>query len=177
MEYKLRNGKTVIIRKPAIADAKGIIDLISVADTETKFLARNPGEFQTTEEQEQTYISSVLNDNSSDWFVVEYEEEIIGQCSVGLVSKNERHRHRAEVTFVVMKEYWGVGIGGKLMQQCIAWCKSKDITQIELRVIADNTHAIKMYESFGFKITGTIPKAMKYKDNSFADEYLMVLEL
>ena len=63
------------------------------------------------------------------------------------------------------------------MQQCIDWCKTKKILQIELRVVADNTHAIKIYESFGFKTTGTIPNAIQYKDGAFADENLMVLEL
>ena len=52
MDYKLKNGKNVIIRKPTINDALAIINLITVADTETKFLARNAGEFKVTEEQE-----------------------------------------------------------------------------------------------------------------------------
>ncbi len=177
MEYKLRNGKSVIIRKPAIADAKAIINIISVADTETRFLARNPGEFCITEEQEKNFISNILKDSDHDWFVAEYEGEPVGQCSVGLVSGYERYRHRAEVTFVILKDYCGMGIGGKLMQQCIDWCKDKGVTQIELRVVADNKQAIAMYKSFGFRVTGTVPKAMRYKDGTFADEKLMVLEL
>ena len=177
MEYELKNGEIVIIRKPTIDDAKGIVDLISVADTETKFLSRNPGEFRVTEDEEKSFLNNVLNDNDTDLFVAEYDGKIIGNCSVGLVSRYERYRHRAEVTFVVLKDYWKIGIGGKLMQQCIDWCKEKKVIQIQLRVVADNKHAIKMYESFGFKATGTIPKAMKYKDGSFTDEIFMVLEL
>ena len=73
--------------------------------------------------------------------------------------------------------YCGIGIGGKLMQQCISWCKDKNVTQIELSVVEDNKSAIAMYEAFGFKVTGTIPKAMRYNDGTFADEKLMVLEL
>ena len=177
MEYNLKNGKSVIIRKPAIDDAKAIINIISVADTETKFLARNPGEFPVTEKQEKIFIEKVLNDNDTDWFVAEYDGKIIGQCSVGLVSKNERYRHRAEVTFAILKDFWGLGIGGKLMQQCIAWCKDKKVTQIELDVVTGNKRAIKMYEGFGFKTIGTIPKAMRYPDGTFADKNLMILEL
>ena len=70
-----------------------------------------------------------------------------------------------------------MGIGGRLMQQCINWCKDKNVTQIELSVVEDNKSAIAMYEAFGFKTTGIIPKAMCYKDGTFADEKLMVLEL
>ena len=177
MEYKLKNGKTVIIRKPTIEDAAAIINIISVADAETKFLARNPGEFKVTEEQEKDLIRKILEDNDQDWFVAEYDRKVVGQCSVGLIRRTERCRHRAEVAFVILKDYWGLGIGGKLMQQCINWCKYKNVTQIELTVVADNMRAINMYKSFGFKTTGTIPKAMRYQDGTFADEKFMVLEL
>ena len=70
-----------------------------------------------------------------------------------------------------------MGIGGKLMQQCINWCKDKNVTQIELNVVADNKQAINMYESFGFKTTGTITEAMRYDDGTFADELFLILEL
>ena len=112
-----------------------------------------------------------------EWFVAEYDGKLVGQCSVGLVGDTERYRHRAEVTFVILKDYCGIGIGGKLMQQCIDWCKDRYITQIELHVVADNKHAITMYEGFGFKTTGIIPNALHYPDGKFADEKLMVLEL
>ncbi len=177
MEYKLKNSKTVIIRKPTLDDAQAILNIITVADSETKFLARNPGEFKVTEAQEKEFISNILKDNDKDWFVAEYDGKIVGQCSVGSIRRTERCRHRAEVTFVILKNYCGLGIGGKLMQQCINWCKDKNVTQIELCVVANNKPAITMYENFGFKTTGTIPKAMKYKDGTFADELFMVLEL
>lgn len=48
MEYVLKNGKKVVIRKPKVCDAESIINIISVADTESLFLARNPGEFTTS---------------------------------------------------------------------------------------------------------------------------------
>ena len=103
--------------------------------------------------------------------------QVVWQCSVGLIRKTERCRYRAEVTFVILKKYCGIGIGWKLMQECINWCKDKNVTQIELRVVEDNKSAIAMYEAFGFKVTGAVPKAMCYKDGTFADEKLMVLEL
>ena len=177
MKYKLKNGKNIIVRKPKIEDAEAIINVISVADSETRFLARNSGEFNITVEQEKIFISNILNDNNRELFVAEYEGKIIGNCSVGLVGEYERLKHRAEVSFVLLKKYCGMGIGGKLMQQCITWCKDKNITQIELTVIASNKRAINMYENFGFKVMGTIPKAFRYQDGSFADEKFMVLEL
>lgn len=174
MNYSLKNGKNVVIRKPNPEDAESIINVISIADTETLFLARNPGEFSTPAKREREIITNVLNDNDIEWFVAVYEDKVIGQCSVGLVRKSARYRHRAEVAFVILKEYWNLGIGGKMMEECIKWCKDKGVTQMELAVVKNNSKAIKMYRDFGFEITGTISKALYYEDGTYADEYIMI---
>ena len=177
MEYLLRNGKNVIIRKPNVEDAEAIINVITIADTETLFLARDPGEFCTPVEREKQIIENVLADNDVEWFVAEYENKVIGQCSVGLVRKNARYRHRAEVAFVILQEYCNLGIGGKMMEECIKWCKKKGITQMELDVVKNNEKALKMYQGFGFEIIGIRENALRYQDDTYADEYLMVKKL
>ena len=174
MEYQLKNGKRVIIRKPTVEDAQALIHVIAAADTETLFLARNPGEFCTTARKEREIISDVLQDADKERFVAEYENEVIGQCTVCLVRGYARYRHRASVAFVILKEYCNLGIGGKMMEECIRWCREKGVTQMELDVVKENERAIKMYQGFGFEIVGTIPKALRYLDGTYADEYLMV---
>lgn len=177
MTYTLKNGKTVTIRKPAIQDAKDIISLISTADTESLFLAREPGEFCTPVEREEAVIQNVLNDEDSAWFVAEYEGKLVGQCSVGLVRRYFRYRHRAEVAFVILKEYQGLGIGGKMMQECIRWCEDKKVAQMELDVVTTNEKALAMYRGFGFEVIGTMPNALRYADGTCADEYIMIKRL
>ena len=174
MKYSLKNGNAVIIREPKIEDAEDIISLMQKADAETLFLARNPGEFCTTVERERVIIENVLKNSDSTWFVAEYDGKLVGQCSVGLVRGYQRYRHRAEVAFVLCKEYWSLGIGGKMMQECLSWCTDHQVTQAELDVVTNNERALKMYRGFGFEIVGTMPKALKYSDGSFADEYKMV---
>ena len=58
MEYLLKNGKNVLIRKPTVEDAEAIINIMTIADTETLFLARNPGEFCTPVEREKQIIEN-----------------------------------------------------------------------------------------------------------------------
>lgn len=174
MEYVLKNGKTVSVRPPRIEDAEALIALFSLADAETPFLGRNPGEFQYTSEQERAVIANVLSDADCAWFVAEYEGQIVGQCSVGLVRRNQRFRHRAEVAFVLLKSHWNLGIGGRMMSRCLNWCREHGVLQIELDVVSGNTRAMEMYKSFGFEVTGTKPNALRYPDGSFADEYSMV---
>ena len=177
MEYLLKNGKKVIIRKPTAKDAEAIIHVITRADAETMFLARNPGEFCTSAERERQIIEHVLADHDAEWFVAEYDHQVVGQCSVGLVRKNARYRHRAEVAFVILQDFCNLGIGGRMMTECIRWCKEHGVAQIELDVVKNNDRAIRMYRSFGFEIIGVRENALKYPDGTYADEYMMVRKL
>lgn len=38
----------------------------------------------------------------------------------------------------------------------------------------EKERALHLYESFGFEISGIFPRAMRYPDGSYADEYRMV---
>ena len=78
---------------------------------------------------------------------------------------------------MLLKDFCNLGIGGRMMQECIKWCEEHGVSQIELDVVKSNDIAIKMYQSFGFEIIGTIENALKYQDNTYADEYLMVKKL
>ena len=49
--------------------------------------------------------------------------------------------------------------------------------QAELEVIASNKSAIALYEKLGFKVYGTFPNNMKYRDGSYADAYWMMKKL
>ncbi len=47
--------------------------------------------------------------------------------------------------------------------------------QIELGVFEDNHAAIGLYEKFGFKRCGVLPRAYKLKDGTYRDEIQMIL--
>lgn len=175
--YNLKNGNMVNIREPRVEEAEQIIELIKQVDTETLFLARNPGEFNMTVEKEKSIISSVLADKDINWFVAEYEGKVVGQCSIGLVRRYKRYRHRAEAGFMILQDYCNMGIGGKMMEECMKWCRSNNTLQIELDVVTTNTKAVNMYKSFGFEIVGTMPRALRYYDGTYADEYIMVCNI
>ena len=122
-------------------------------------------------------IQNILQDSDVEWYVAELVGKIVGQCSVGLVRRSSRYRHRAEVAFVILKDYCNLGIGGKMMEECIKWCKNMRVTQIELDVVKENERALIMYKEFGFEIKGTIAKALHYPDDTYTDEYFMIKNL
>lgn len=176
-DYKLKNGESVTIRLPKIEDAEDIVYLKENTDRETLFLALEPGEHTITVDGEENIIQEATEDSDSQWFVAQYHGKVVGQCYVGLVQRNLRFRHRAEVGFVILKEYCNLGIGGKLMEECIEWCIQHEVEQMELNVVCENEVALKMYQDFGFIVYGTIPHALKYLDDTYANEYYMVKPL
>lgn len=176
-EYTLKNGRKLIVRQPVAADAEGLIALIQRVDTESRFLGREPGEFDFTPDRERELIEAMLTVERERWFVAEYEGEIVGQCSVAIRNRRYRFAHRAVLGIMVRADCWGLGIGGRLMREAIAWCRGKGLEQLELEVVDGNERAIAMYESFGFVKTGAHPRGIRYADGTYADELFMVLRL
>lgn len=176
-EYILNDGQKLIIRTAQESDAQSLIEQVKAVDKETKFLAREPDEFNLTLEQEREFLRNSIKDGGSHFLVGEIKGRIIASCSVALLMNKKRFLHRASMGISVRKEYWNKGIGKKMMIECIKWCKEKGFEQLELDVVTQNERAISMYKSFGFEIYGTKKHALKYGDGTYADEYIMCLFL
>lgn len=176
-EYLLKDGQQLIIRTPELEDAEALINLMKAVDGESKFLAREPDEFNFTVEQERDFIESYMTNQNSRFLIAELDGRLVGNCSFGVILNNKRYLHRAGLGIAVLKAYWGKGIGRIMIEECIAWCKEHGIEQIELEVVTDNERAISMYKSFGFQVCGRKNHALKYSDGTYADEYSMVLFL
>lgn len=177
LEYELKNGQKLTVRNPESGDEQGLIDHIKIVDSETKFLAREPDEFNFTLEQEREFIRNCINDESRLFLIGEIDGRIIANCSVGVISNNKRHLHRAAMGIAVRRDYWSKGIGNKMIQECIRWCEEKGVEQLELEVVTQNDRAVSMYKNLGFQVYGTKKHALKYGDGAYADNYIMVLFL
>lgn len=176
-EYTLKDGRRLIVRTPETGDAQGLIDQLKAFDCETRFLAREPGEFDFTLEQEREFIRNSMDDENRLFLIGEVDGTIIASCSVGVIQNNKRFLHRARMGIAVSKKYWNKGIGKKMIQECIQWCREKGMEQLELEVVTQNNRAVSLYKQLGFQIYGTRKHALKYGDGTYADEYCMVLFL
>ncbi len=175
--YPLKDGKVLIIRTPVENDAEDLIQQMKTVDCETKFLAREPGEFSFTVEQEKSFIKNSLSNENMLFLISEVNGKIVGNCSVGRISSQKRFLHRASMGIALKKDFWHMGIGKRMMNACIKWCKQNDIEQLELDVVTHNFRALSMYLSLGFQVFGTKKHAMKYSDGTYGDEYHMILFL
>ena len=173
-EYVLKNGKTLIIRSAEKDDAQEELNMYKQKATETPFLSRGKDDvFPTAEDFAENY-EYYLEDDRNCYLVAVYNDKIVGSAHLDYCSNKKRSKHKCDIDLGVLKDYWGLGIGGRLMQTLIDVAENANFEQVELCVASKNERAIKMYESFGFERFGIMPRAMKYEDGTYMDMLSMV---
>jgi len=80
--------------------------------------------------------------------------------------------HLAQFGMMVLKEWWGQGIGKKLLELQDSHAEALGIQRIEAMVRVNNERGVTLYERNGFEIEGTRKKAAKI-DGNFVDEYFI----
>ncbi len=173
----LKDGRTCIIRHGTEADAAAALANFIRTHEETDYLASYPDEITYTEEQE----AKMLKDKAeSPWdaeLLAEVDGRIVGLAGIDRISAREKARHRANFGISIEKAYWGLGIGRALTRACLECAKEAGYTQVELDVVAENTHAIALYESEGFTEYGRNPLGFRSRVSGFCELVLMRREL
>ena len=83
-------------------------------------------------------------------------------------------RHRGNVAVTVLKEFWNLGIGKKMLL-CLEDCaKEWGLTQIELDYFSGNKRGQILYEKLGFVKVGEILDAFILKDGTRYNNITMV---
>lgn len=153
---KTKNGDEYIIRKVTETDAKALIDYLNVVGGESDFLTFGKGEFKKSIEDEVAFIKEANATEGCLFIVAETAGRIIAVLNAESSTK-PRIAHVCEFGISVLKQYWGQGVGSRLIQAMIDWAKAGTIIRkINLVVHAENTSAIELYKKFGFVVEGTL---------------------
>jgi len=170
-EFPLGNF-TFTIRNAEPEDAERMIEHVNQVDTESVFLRREPGEFSMSVEDEQKFLTRKRDSEFSLFLIAEVHGEIVASCEVQ-ISPMKRFCHKGNLAIAVQKAYWSMGIGRKMMNAVISWCRDRGLIKIELTVDTENQRALSLYSSLGFEIEGTIRKAKRLADGTTRDNYNM----
>ncbi|MBQ9544366.1 MAG: GNAT family N-acetyltransferase [Clostridia bacterium] len=174
--FKDKNGEEFVLRNAEADDAADLLKYLRETASQTPYLVSEPEEITLTEEQEKEYIQK-LNDSERDLMLVAYAGgRHIGNCSLR-GSERLRYRHRGRVGIALYEEFCGRGIGKIMLEAVLGVAAQTGYEQAELEVVAGNERAIALYEKLGFKIYGTLPDNMKYKDGTYADSHWMMKKL
>jgi RimJ/RimL family protein N-acetyltransferase len=121
---------------------------------------------QISLEDEEKYLNGQLekiNKNEVVQLLLFVNNELSGISEIKLGERVQNHVGTFGIT--VSQKYRGKGFG-KLLIKCVLEESSKNLPTLRLvilKVFAENEIAKKMYESFGFKENGRLPKAIHYR--------------
>lgn len=174
--YKLENSAQLTIRHAQPSDAQAIIDCLDEVVVETDFLTFGPGEFGYTVDAEVQYIEKVLSTDNALMLVAVLDKHIVGVCNFSGAPRS-RVRHQGEMGITVLRDYWGLGIGTRLIEILIDWAKASGVVRkINLRTREDNTRAIALYKRLGFAVEGVLTREFLV-DGQFYSSLVMGLPI
>lgn len=176
--FRLKDGRKAVLRNPCDDDAEGMLEHVKAIVGETAFLLREPEECDGYTLEDERRLLAGKNDAENEVMMAcLVGSRIAGTCEIAFKDKMKT-RHRAEVALAVRSEFWGQGIGTRMLHEMFRMAEEREeVLQIELEFIEGNTRARSLYERLGFRIVGIHPHAIRLKDGTLLNIYLMIKEL
>ena len=173
-EVPLSDGRVCVLREMTVEDAAGILEFLPLTHAETDFVNYMTGEFDWTLEREQEFLRSRMSNPLSISMAAEVDGRIIG---LGGAASGElkRMQHHAEIGLAILKEFWGQGIGRRIMEINIEWGRRAGLRKMYLRVVDYNERARRMYEAIGFIEEARLREDVLRADGSYGNTITMAL--
>jgi RimJ/RimL family protein N-acetyltransferase len=157
-------GNKIIIRYPVKGDVEQMRDYINSLSKEQTFI-RFQGE-QVTLGHETKYLNRqlkrIVKKTTVELFVF-CNNKLIGISSIDMKDKTESHEGVFGIS--IANEYRGEGIGKIFMKMVLEEAERHmpQLRIITLGIFGGNVIAKSMYEKFGFKEYGRLPKGVLHK--------------
>lgn len=167
----LKTGEIIELRFPKITDSKKLLDFVNELSAEKTFILLQ-GKKITLKEEKKYLKSNIDGMNKSNYVLLFaiYNGKIIGNTGIHR-HRSDAEKHIASFNIALSKEMRGKGLGQILMEEIHALAKKKikGLKIFSLGVFANNERARELYNSFGYKEYGLLPKGLlrrgKYINN------------
>jgi ribosomal-protein-alanine N-acetyltransferase len=173
---KLKSGQDILFRTIDSADTDTFLEFIKRIPFDSTNTMQYVGQKYRTRDEEMERLAYAKSDK-----VILNVGAFDGNRLVGYLNfrmPNPDHpwvQHLAQFGMMVLKEYWGLGIGKQLLALQEIHAKSLGITRIEATVRAANDRGVKLYTNSGYKIEGTRRQAAKIEGVFFDEHHIAKL--
>lgn len=108
---------------------------------------------------------------------VDSEGRVVGTAKMG-ANKAGPGSHVATAAFMVDANYRKLGVGRALAVDAIDWARSAGFLAMQFNAVVEtNTRAAGLWQSLGFEIVGTVPRAFRHPIHGLVGLHIMHLEL
>jgi L-amino acid N-acyltransferase YncA len=82
--------------------------------------------------------------------------------------------HVASASFMVDAASSGKGVGRALCQDMIEWARAEGFRSIQFNAVVEtNESAVRLWQSLGFEIIGTVPEAFRHPTHGYVGLHVM----
>jgi RimJ/RimL family protein N-acetyltransferase len=167
----IKDGRTILIRRPTMRDLVGLRDYINEIIDEDAPIDLTERVTTSFERKWLKEITESFKSASRHYAMAVLDGRIIG--ATNLNHGRGRHFHVAEYGISVRKDCRRLGVGSALTKYILDVGKNdKKIKVITLRVYEFNHKAKAMYEKFGFRKVAYLRDRVMYKGKLYG-EYVM----
>jgi len=178
VRFKLKDGREAVLRSPKEEDVESTLEYLVVSAGETDFILRYPEECgkYTPEGEKKLFEQKNASTNEAMMMCV-VDGRVVGNCEISFF-RGMKTKHRASIGIALISEFWNQGIGTKMFEEMIRLAENREeVTQLELEFVEGNARARHLYEKMGFRIAGVHPNAIRLKDGTLLNNYIMIKEI
>jgi len=178
VRFELKDGREAILRSPKEEDIESTLEYLVTSAGETDYLLRYPEECgKYTPEGEKVLFEQKNASPNEAMIMCIVDGRVVGNCSISFF-KGLKTKHRAGIGIALIRDFWNQGIGTKMFEEMIRLAEDReDVMQLELEFVEGNERARHLYEKMGFRIVGIHPNAIRLKDGTMLNNYIMIKEL
>jgi RimJ/RimL family protein N-acetyltransferase len=169
----LQDGKRIEFRHIKPSDAESFLDFRKKVPHDSTHTMQYVGQNFPSVEETAKRLSEQEGDKIALNLGAFYEAKVIGYLNFRIpFPEHPWVQHLGQFGMMVLKDFWGLGIGKKLLQLQEVHALNHGITRIEAMARVKNDRGVKLYERRGYKVEGTRRRAAKI-DGEFHDEYFI----
>ncbi len=102
---------------------------------------------------------------------------VLGSSKMG-PNRDGPGAHVGTASFMVAPEARGLGVGRALAEEMVAWHRARGFRAIQFNAVVEtNEVAVRLWQSLGFTIVGTVPEAFDHPEHGYVGLHVMVLPL
>ena len=102
---------------------------------------------------------------------------LLGSAKMG-ANRPAQGAHVGTASFMVGAEARGKGVGRALAEYVVDWHRRSGFRAIQFNAVVEtNTGAVRLWESLGFTIVGTVPGAFRSRAHGYVGLHVMYLSL